>query len=136
MFANSINADFISSRSLYVSRCSLSNVVNAAITGVSFKNVLSNSSASTTINSPFPNRALVPPSPLNFPPTIIVGSIPPSVKHKPTILVVVVLPCVPAIPIPYFILIVSASISDRLITGMFFSMAAATSGLSVVTADE
>ena len=50
--------------------------------------------------------------------------------------VVVVFPWVPAIAIPYFIRINSASISARGMTGIFRARAASTSGLSGRTAEE
>ena len=52
------------------------------------------------------------------PPTTTVGSKPPAPSTAATIEVVVVLPCVPAIAMPYFRRISSASISARAITGM------------------
>ncbi len=47
-----------------------------------------------------------------------------------------VFPCVPAIAMPYFIRINSASISARGITGIFLRCASRTSGLSGRTAEE
>ncbi len=104
--------------------------------GVSDRNDRSNSSASTTMNSPWPSRALVPPSPLSLPPTMTVGSSPPSISTRLIIDVVVVLPCVPATPMPYFSRITSASISARRMIGIFRRWASRTSGLSPCTADE
>ncbi len=63
-----------------------------------------------------------------------VGSRPPSASTEATRLVVVVLPCVPATAMPCFRRISSASISARGTTGMPFSRAATTSGLSAATA--
>jgi hypothetical protein len=51
-------------------------------------------------------------------------------------LVVVVLPCEPAMATPYLSRISSASISARGMTGIFFCLAASTSGLSFFTALE
>ncbi len=51
-------------------------------------------------------------------------------------LVVVVLPCVPPTAIDHFSRISSASISARRTTGISCARAAATSGLSRLTADE
>ena len=50
--------------------------------------------------------------------------------------VVVVLPCVPAMPMPYFRRMTSASISARRITGIFLCCASTSSGLSNCTAEE
>ena len=65
-----------------------------------------------------------------------VGSSPPSASTLATRLVVVVLPCVPAIATPCFRRISSASISARGTTGMRCSRAAITSGLSACTAED
>ncbi len=65
-----------------------------------------------------------------------VGSSPASVRMLATRLVVVVLPCVPAIAIPNRKRISSASISARGTTGMRAARAATTSGLSGLTALE
>jgi hypothetical protein len=70
------------------------------------------------------------------PPITKVGSRPPSASTLATRLVVVVLPCVPAMAMPCFRRISSASISARGTTGMRFSRAASTSGLSACTAVE
>jgi hypothetical protein len=63
-----------------------------------------------------------------------VGSRPPSASTLATRLVVVVLPCVPAIATPCFRRISSASISARGTTGTRRCRAAMTSGLSARTA--
>ena len=65
-----------------------------------------------------------------------VGSSPASASTLATRLVVVVLPCVPAMAMPCFRRISSASISARGTTGMRFARAATTSGLSACTAVE
>ena len=59
-----------------------------------------------------------------------VGSSPASASTLATRLVVVVLPWVPAMAMPCFRRMSSASISARGTTGMCFSRAASTSGLS------
>ena len=59
-----------------------------------------------------------------------VGSSPPSASTLAIRLVVVVLPCVPAMAMPCFKRISSASISARGTTGIPCSRAATTSGLS------
>ena len=63
-----------------------------------------------------------------------VGSSPPSASTLATRLVVVVLPCVPAIAMPCFRRISSASIIARGTTGIRRLRAASTSGLSACTA--
>ncbi len=63
-----------------------------------------------------------------------VGSSPPSASTLATRLVVVVLPCVPAMAMPCFRRISSASIIARGTTGILRSRAASTSGLSACTA--
>ena len=50
--------------------------------------------------------------------------------------VVDVFPCVPAMAMPYFILMSSASISARGMTGIFFLIASCTSTFCLLTADE
>ena len=65
-----------------------------------------------------------------------VGSSPARCSTVATGEVVVVLPCEPAIAMPYFRRISSASISARGITGIWRARAATTSGLSDCTADE
>ena len=57
-------------------------------------------------------------------------------RTRLTIDVVVVFPCVPAMPMPYFRRMTSASISARRMTGMFRLRASSTSGLSLPTAEE
>ena len=76
------------------------------------------------------------PSARSLPPTTTVGSRPASRSTVPSSEVVVVLPCVPATAMPYFMRISSASISARGITGIFSSRARTTSGFENVTADE
>ncbi len=76
------------------------------------------------------------PALLRRPPITKVGSSPPSASTLVTRLVVVVLPCVPAMAMPCLRRISSASISARGTTGFFFSRAASTSGLSACTAVE
>ncbi|MNN22090.1 hypothetical protein D3C81_1354340 [compost metagenome] len=63
-----------------------------------------------------------------------VGSSPPSASTDATRLVVVVLPCVPAMATPCFRRISSASITARGTSGMRLLRAASTSGLSPLTA--
>ena len=63
-----------------------------------------------------------------------VGSIPASARTLAIRLVVVVLPCVPAIAMPCLSRINSASINARGTTGMRATRAAATSGFSALTA--
>ena len=65
-----------------------------------------------------------------------VGSRPPSARTLATRLVVVVLPCVPAMAMPCLRRISSASIRARGTTGILRSRAATTSGLSALTAVE
>ena len=57
-------------------------------------------------------------------------------RIAPVMDVVVVLPCVPAIAMPRFTRITSASISARLMTGTPNARAAATSGFCSTTAEE
>ena len=109
--------------------------VTTATVGESFRKVPSLSSASATRNSPCPSFALEPRL-FSLPPTTAVGSHPAVASTVATIEVVVVLPCVPAMAIPYFIRISSASISARGITGIFRRCASRTSGLSGRTAEE
>ncbi len=91
--------------------------VMTAIEGPSFRKEPSLSSASATITSPFPRRALLPMLP-SFPPITTVGSSPPWARRVAIIEVVVVLPCMPETAMENFILRSSASISARGITGM------------------
>ncbi len=67
---------------------------------------------------------------------MIVGSSPAPDSTCATIEVVVVLPCEPAMAMPYLIRISSASISARGITGICRRRASSTSGLSGFTAEE
>ena len=106
-----------------------------ATVGASRRKDPSLSSASATRYSPRPRRALLPRL-FTRPPTIVVGSRPPSDSTAATSEVVVVFPCAPATATPYFIRISSAKISARGMTGMFRPRAAATSGLEAETAEE
>ncbi len=72
----------------------------------------------------------------SLPPVTIVGSMPAAPSMEATSEVVVVFPCVPAIAMPYFILISSASISALGIIGIWELTASVTSGLSFLTAEE
>ena len=63
-----------------------------------------------------PRQAFVPIA-RTRPPTTIVGSRPAAWRIDPVIEVVVVLPCEPAMAMPVFTRITSASISARLMTG-------------------
>ena len=110
-------------------------LVTTAMMGESIRNEPSLSSASATRYSPWPRRALLP-SARSLPPTTTVGSRPASRSTVATSDVVVVLPCVPAMAMPYFMRISSASISARGMTGIFSSRARITSGLEKVTAEE
>src|SRR5512134_1903099 len=110
-------------------------LVTTATVGDSFRNEPSLSSASATRNSPWPSFALDPRL-FSFPPTTAVGPQPAVASTVATIEVVVVFPCVPAIAMPYFMRISSASISARGITGIFRRCASRTSGLSARTAEE
>ena len=114
---------------------SASMLVTTAMTGCRCRNEASDSSASTTMNSPWPSRAFEPAA-FSRPPMTKVGSSPPSASTLATRLVVVVLPCVPAIATPCFRRISSASISARGTTGTRRARAARTSGLSPRTALE
>src|SRR6266542_2983822 len=80
--------------------------------GVSLRNVPSDSSASATRNSPRPSRALVP-RPCTRPPTTTVGSRPAAPSTAATMEVVVVLPCVPAMAMPYLSRISSEHLGPR-----------------------
>ena len=79
--------------------CSRSMFVITAIDGDSFRNERSLSSASTTMYSPRPSRALLP-NALSRPPMTAVGSSPARSSTSATIEVVVVLPWAPAIAMP------------------------------------
>ena len=112
---------------------SASMFVTTASTGVRYRNDASDSSASTTMNSPLPSFALEPAA-SSRPPITNVGSIPASARTLATRLVVVVLPCVPATAMPCLRRISSASISARGTTGTCRARAAASSTLSCFTA--
>ena len=113
---------------------SASMLVTTAITGCRCRNDASDSSASTTMNSPAPRRAFEA-ALVSRPPMTKVGSSPAfGASTLATRLVVVVLPWVPAIAMPCFRRINSASISARGTTGMRLARAAITSGLLLPTA--
>ena len=112
---------------------SASMFVTTASTGIRFRKEASDSSASTTMNSPLP-RAELAPALCSLPPITKVGSTPASVRMSVTSEVVVVLPCVPAMAMPLRRRISSASITARGTTGMRRARAAITSGLSPFTA--
>ena len=69
--------------------------VITAIVGNNLRNVRSLSSASATMSSPLPSRALLPKA-LNRPPITAVGSSPARSSTNAIIDVVVVFPCDPA----------------------------------------
>src|SRR6266571_5073121 len=96
--------------------------------GVRWRKDPSDSSASTTIHSPLPRRALDP-NALSLPPTTAVGCSPACSSTVAIRLVVVVLPCDPAMATASLRRISSASISARRITGMPRARAASASGL-------
>ena len=108
-------------------------LVMTATIGIRWRNEPSDSSASATRISPSPSRALEP-NARALPPMIAVGSRPASARITAIIVVVVVLPWLPATATPSFTRISSPSISARGITGMSRARAAATSGLSGRTA--
>ena len=110
-------------------------LVTTAMIGCKYKNEASDSSASATKYSPWPRCALVP---IEFkrPPMTQVGSSPASPSTCEIKLVVVVLPCVPAMAMPCLKRISSASIIARGTTGTPAALAATTSGLSGFTALE
>ena len=120
-----------------MSRWSASIFVTTAWMGVSLRKVRSYSSASTTMTSPSPATALEP-NTATLPPTMMVGSKPACWSTRPVSVVVVVLPCVPAMPMPRLARMSSPSISARLMIGMRRRSASAVSGLSsgTRTADE
>src|SRR5881394_1017997 len=91
-------------------------LVTTAITGFRLRNDASDSSASTTMYCPEPSREFAPAA-FSLPPITKVGSTPASASTLVTRLVVVVLPCVPAIAMPCFKRISSASITARGTTG-------------------
>src|SRR5581483_10065601 len=109
--------------------------VITAIVGNNFKNERSLSSASATISSPRPSRALLP-NALSRPPITAVGSSPARSSTSAIIDVVVVLPCAPATAIANRNRISSASISARGITGICRRAASRTSGFAGFTADD
>ena len=109
--------------------------VITAIDGDSFRNERSLSSASATMYSPRPSRALLP-NALSRPPITAVGSSPARSSTSAIIEVVLVLPCAPATAMPKRSRISSASISARGITGIRRPRASTSSGLSGRTADE
>ena len=109
--------------------------VITAIVGNSFRNDRSLSSASATINSPRPSRALLP-NALSRPPITAVGSSPARSSTSAIIDVVVVLPCAPATAMLNRSRISSASISARGITGICRRAASPTSGFVGRTADD
>ena len=86
-------------------------------------------------NCPWPSFAL-PPSESTLPPTMTVGSAPECATIEASMLVVVVLPWVPATATPNLRRISSASISARWTMGTPWRWASSTSGLSRPTADE
>ena len=112
---------------------SASMLVTTETTGVRYRKDASDSSASATRNSPRPSLALLPAA-SRRPPITKVGSRPPSASTLAIRLVVVVLPCVPAIAMPCFRRISSASISARGTIGVREARAATSSGLSSFTA--
>ena len=114
---------------------SASILVTTAITGVRCKKDASDSSASATIYSPVPKRALALAA-SNLPPMTNVGSMPASAKILAIKLVVVVFPWVPATAMPCLKRISSANIMARGTTGIFFARAAFTSGFSSFTAED
>src|SRR6267143_406870 len=96
--------------------------------GVRWRKDPSDSSASTTIHSPLPRRALDPKA-LSLPPTTAVGCRPACSSTVAIRLVVVVLPCDPAMATASLRRISSESISARRMTGMPRARAATASGL-------
>ena len=112
---------------------SASMLVTTARIGDRFRNDASDSSASTTMKSPAPRRECAS-ALISLPPMTKVGSTPASASTLVTSDVVVVLPCVPAMAMPCFRRISSASITARGTTGTRLLRAAMTSGLSLRTA--
>ena len=106
-----------------------------ATIGARRRKLRSNSSASATRYSLVPRRAPVPRA-RTRPPTITVGSRPPSTSTAPTREVVVVLPWVPATATPYLRRMISASISARRTMLTLSRRASTTSTLSRGTAEE
>ena len=115
--------------------CSGSMFVTTAMVAGKFINVPSDSSASTTIHSPPPNRALVPYA-LIIPPLTTVGSAFAQSKIAAIKEVVVVLPCVPPTAIDHLSRISSASISARRTIGIWFWRATISSGLFDLIAED
>jgi hypothetical protein len=110
-------AAYIAASSFQKERCSLSTFVTIAWLPGRVRNVPSLSSASTTqVVSP-PQRTL-PPNSRTSPPTNTHGSVPVAVSRRPSIAVVVVLPCVPATSTLSRVWRNFASISVRWSTGM------------------
>ncbi len=110
-------------------------LVMRATVGKRWRNEPSDSSASATSTSPWPSRAFEPKA-RALPPMMAVGSSPASARMTAIIVVVVVLPWLPATATPSLTRISSPSISARGMTGMLRARAAATSGLSARTALE
>ena len=79
--------------------CSRSMLVITAIAGDSLRNERSLSSASATMCSPLPSRALLPKA-RSRPPMTAVGSSPARSRASAIIEVVEVLPCAPATAMP------------------------------------
>ena len=109
--------------------------VMTATMGNRCRNEPSDSSASATSTSPCPSRAFDPKA-RALPPMIAVGSSPASASTVAIMVVVVVLPWLPATATPSLTRMSSPSISARGMTGMPRARAAATSGLSCRTALE
>src|SRR4051812_7282889 len=109
-------------------------VITASV-GNSFRNDRSLSSASATISSPRPRRALLPKA-LSRPPITAVGSSPACSSIRAIIDVVVVFPWAPATATAYRSRISSASISARGITGICRRTASTTSTFVGRTADD
>jgi hypothetical protein len=109
--------------------------VITAIDGHSIRNDRSLSSASATMYSPRPSRALLP-NARNLPPMTASGSRPPRASTNAIIDVVVVLPWAPATAIENRMRISSASISARGMTGMPRRVASAISGFVGRTAED
>src|SRR5688572_10450220 len=115
--------------------CSWSMFVITAIDGQSIRNERSLSSASATMYSLSPSRALLP-NALRRPPMTAVGSSPARSRVCAIIDVVVVFPCEPATAMAKRSRISSASISARAITGTPWPSASTISGLVRRTAEE
>ena len=108
-------------------------LVTTATVGNRWRNEPSDSSASATSSSPWPRRAFEPKA-RALPPMTTVGSRPACARITAIIVVVVVLPWLPATATPSLTRMSSPSISARGITGMSRARAAASSGLSALTA--